>query len=359
MISFVILNWNSGSYLEEAISSISGQQGARCEVIVVDNGSTNESIEALRRLRDAGSVSTLVELGENIGYAAGMNVGIERTSGSVVVPMNSDVVIGDGFASAMLRHVGTTDPDGACVGMVAVPVYEWDYEEGVRSIRTDRLMSVGAVVMKRFTTNAWHPSLDDRSYLMGPEGSVPVYTRDALEAAYRADGHYFEPGYFAYGEDTDLLLRVREAGFGVAVDPLVQAWHIGSASSGGALSAVGKPLWLRSLVHVNRYKTMRKLPSFRARAHSTVVLLAEDAFWVVFGRERLRTIRVFVGNYWHVAIWYRPRRLAHLSVRLGGAARSATSQRHARGERLPPLPTAPASGAELSLAGSERSGIGP
>ena len=337
MISFVVLNWNSGSYLDEAIRSISDQRAADVEVIVVDNGSTNESLERLRRLRREGVVDDLVEIAENVGYAAGMNAGIARASGRVVVPMNSDVVLSAGFASAMLAHVGGVGLGGGPVGMVAVPVYEWAYEEGGVSVHTERLTSVGAVVMRRFTSNAWHPVLDRPERLVGPEGSVPVYMRDALDAAYRLDGHYFEPGYFAYGEDVDLMLRVREAGFDVAVDTTVRAWHIGSASTGGTLSAARKPLWLRSVIHRNRYKTLMKLPTFWARAQSAAVLLAEDAFWLAVGEDRLSTLRAFVSNYAHVTKSYRPRRFTHLPVWLGGAGRSEASRRLVRGERLPDI----------------------
>ncbi|MBI5229253.1 glycosyltransferase, partial [Candidatus Micrarchaeota archaeon] len=105
LVSVVILNWNGRDYLESCIRSVLGQDYKWVEVVVVDNGSGDGSVELVKRLflgKGFGKVK-LVENGVNLGYCVGNNIGVRNSVGEFVVTLNPDVVLEKDFVSEALK----------------------------------------------------------------------------------------------------------------------------------------------------------------------------------------------------------------------------------------------------------------
>src|SRR5256885_4909733 len=87
--SFVVLNWNGGDATLACVRSVLAQDGEPVECLIVDNGSHDGSLKALRA--EFPSLRVL-ENGRNLGFAAGMNRGMAVALGDLLLPLNQDVI---------------------------------------------------------------------------------------------------------------------------------------------------------------------------------------------------------------------------------------------------------------------------
>ena len=249
----VVLNWNGGDDTPRALASLAG-----IETICVDNGSTDGSdAEVERRFPDV----ELLRTGANLGFAGGSNAGIrlalERGAGWVLL-VNNDAVAEPGIADALARAAAAR-PDA---GLLACKVL---FEDG----RT--VMYAGA------SFNAWlgysgrrlgygKPDLFSELRDVGrADGAAMAISRAALERAGELD-----ESLFAYVEDVEYSLRVREAGFAVVFAPDAVVRHKGSASTGGTASTTNLYYSARNTIVVaERHRPLP--PGLRALRRGVVV----------------------------------------------------------------------------------------
>ena len=102
-VGVVIPSWNSAGLLPRCLDSIAAQ-GVPTELIVVDNGSTDGSVELLRE-RGIDPVT----LPENVGFAAAVDLGVARTKAPLVMPLNADTELEPGAIAALVAALGA-DP---------------------------------------------------------------------------------------------------------------------------------------------------------------------------------------------------------------------------------------------------------
>ncbi len=215
-VSVVVPNWNGRRWLPGCLAAIADQDQAPLEVLVIDNGSEDDSIEYLRSVHRE---VRLIELDENTGFAHAANRGIEAARGELVALVNTDVVLAPdwlGRMSAALAH----EPAAASVAckMLALDQPDHVYDAG------DVLRRDGACEQRgRFGRDdgRW----DQSGEVFGACAGAAMYRRDAVLAL-----GGFDERYFAYLEDVDLSLRLRLAGWRCRYEPAV-ALHAGGGSS--------------------------------------------------------------------------------------------------------------------------------
>jgi GT2 family glycosyltransferase len=209
----VVPNWNGRRWLPGLLDSIDAQTRAPDEVVVVDNGSTDGSLEWLRER----GVRT-IELGRNTGFACAANRGIEATSAEAVALVNTDVELEPDWLE---RSVGALR-DG--VGSVATKMVLLD-DPDVLDDAGDELRRDGVAHQRG------HGRRDDGRFSSPGEAfsacaGAAVFRR---EAVLEVGG--FDERLFSYLEDVDLGLRLRLAGWRCAYEPAV-ARHARHGSSG-------------------------------------------------------------------------------------------------------------------------------
>ena len=215
-VSVVIPNWNGMRWLPGCLASIATQQQAVAEIIVVDNGSTDGSVEHVRR--EYPDV-TLVELGTNTGFAVAANRGIQAAVGESVALINTDVVLESDWTARMTAALAA-DPGSASVAckMLDLADPRFLYDAG------DVLRRDGACDQRgRFQAD--EPRYGQPGEVFGACAGAALYRRSAV-----LEVGGFDERYFAYLEDVDLALRLRLAGWRCRYEPAV-ALHAGEGSS--------------------------------------------------------------------------------------------------------------------------------
>jgi len=215
-VSVVIPNWNGRRWLEGCLASVAEQTLAPDEVVVVDNGSTDGSLEYLRcdhpRVR-------VVELAYNSGFARAANLGLDAASGELVALLNNDVRLSPTWLETIVGAFWR-EPRVACVACKIL-------ELGDPSIVYDAgdILRRDGVCEQRGRFCADDGRWDQPGEVFGACAAAAVYRR---EAVLQTGG--FDERYFAYLEDVELALRLRLAGWRCLYVPAV-AWHAGEGSS--------------------------------------------------------------------------------------------------------------------------------
>jgi len=219
----VVLSWNGREDTLACLRSLA-EADPRPRVVCVDNGSTDGSAEAVR---EQFPEVELVENGANLGFAGGNNAGIRHAldhAADWVVLLNNDAVLAPdaiaGFERAARAHRGA----GVLGGKVLFqdpPDRVWFAGQrfNARLGYSGRPRGYGRVDGERY--GSIEPV--DRAV-----GALMAVSREAISQA-----GVLDDALFAYVEDVDWCLRLREAGFEVLFVPGARAWHRVSASGGG------------------------------------------------------------------------------------------------------------------------------
>jgi GT2 family glycosyltransferase len=218
----VIPSWNSLGLLPRCLASLDGQDVA-VELLVVDNGSGDGSVEYLER-----EGIPHLALPANSGFAAAVNLGVSRTESAAVLVLNADTVLEPGCVGALLDALGG-DPS---LGGVQPRILQLDggsAEPG--QVGSARIYSAGQALRadgRAFELGAGEPQrpqLLARREVFGVCGAACLLRRELFVEL----GGYDER-YFAFYEDVDLNVRARIAGWRFEYVPEAVVWHVGNAA---------------------------------------------------------------------------------------------------------------------------------
>jgi N-acetylglucosaminyl-diphospho-decaprenol L-rhamnosyltransferase len=229
-------------------------------VIVCDNGSTDGTPE---RLRTSFPDARVIELGANVGFPAACNRGVTAGSGELVVLLNNDVECRPDFLERLVAPFRNDERLGSVASLLLAPGEERIESFGLAADPT----LAGYPRLRGFP--ATQAQISDPT-LIGPSGAAGAYRRTAWE-----DAGGLDEGVFAYGEDVDLALRIRGAGWSTTAVSDARAIHIGSAS------AVARSAWQRYHggfsrgYFLRRYDVLRSRAAVRAVATESLVVLGD------------------------------------------------------------------------------------
>lgn len=236
-VSVVVVNWNGEQFLERCLVALLAQTVKPHEIIMVDNGSTDGSIDIVRRFPEV----RLIALERNAGFAHGNNLAIDAAS------EESDwlaLINPDAFAAPrwleMLLKAAETHPEFSVFGSKLVNAADPSLLDGAG----DAYHISGMVWRKGHGVVA--SSIEERTYeIFSPCAAAALYQRCALR-----DVGGFDDDFFCYTEDVDLGFRMRLAGHRCLYVPLSVAYHVGSGTTGGQHSVFSIYHGHRNLVWV-------------------------------------------------------------------------------------------------------------
>jgi len=221
--SVIIPNWNGADLLPTCLESLRAQTEPHFETIVVDNASTDGSVQLLAR---AYPEVRVVALTHNLGFTGGVNAGIRVAAAPIVVLLNSDVEASPGWLEAVLTAFAS-DPS---VGMVASKIMLFDRRRVFHS--AGDLFGLDGIPRNRGVWEEDRGQYDRRDYVFGPCGGAAAYRRSVF-----LDAGLFDERLFMYLEDVDMAWRAQLLGYRCLYEPAAVVYHRLSATGGGTLAS--------------------------------------------------------------------------------------------------------------------------
>jgi GT2 family glycosyltransferase len=219
MLTIIIPSHNRADLLRACLASVRRHAPAGAEVLVVDDGSPEESAsETARRFPGV----TVLRLPERRGFCAAANAGLRAAGRPFVELLNDDTEVAAGWAEAALARL----EEGEDVAAVAPLVLLWgDDPESPRIDSAGDRYYAGGIAGKRGHGRALAAVYLRRCAVFGASASSAFYRR---EAVLRVGG--FPEDFGAYFEDVDLAFRLQRAGYRALFEPASRVLHHGGAS---------------------------------------------------------------------------------------------------------------------------------
>ena len=211
--SVVIVNWNSGKLLKACIESLTAAASG-VDVVVVDNASTDGSLESIDGFRDH---IDIVRNSVNRGFAAAVNQGFVPTSGSYVLVLNPDLHVMPGSIDILERFLNANAGAGAVGGYVNEKYLPRD------------LPTAAALVRENLGFAAHHPAhhMNGAVAVDQPAAAALLVRRDAYDEIAGFDERFFPAWY----EDVDFCLRLKASGWKIYFMPEARFQHEGGYSA--------------------------------------------------------------------------------------------------------------------------------
>lgn len=274
LISVVIVNWNTKELLRQTVSSLVASTALPLEVIVVDNASTDGSIEMVSS--DFPEVVHVVNT-ENLGFGKANNQGMARAKGEYIFLLNSDTIVHDGAVDILYQYLQTHDT----VGMVGPKLLNADgtFQYACRRRLPHPLNSliylsgIGKLFPKSKRLNSYKQQAESPDV----GGSVEAISGAAMlfrRVVYEATGG-FDERFFMYGEDLDLCKTVQDKGFLIHYVPTSVITHLGGQSSKKSRLKSLKNFYHAMWLYYDKHWGQKHVWPFR--------LLVYMGIWVVFG----------------------------------------------------------------------------
>jgi hypothetical protein len=229
-ISIVIVNWNGKSFLLDCLKSIKNSRVSKnYEIIVVDNASTDGSMEAVRKTYPEVKA---IRNEKNEGFARGNNIGIRETKGKYICLINSDIKVIEGCLDRMYSFMESHPSVGISGPQILNPdgTIQFSCRE-FPSLWNNFCFAFGFSNIFpniRFFSNEQQSyfSHEARKSIEAISGCFMMVRGDALEQVGLLDERFF-----IYCEDIDWCKRFREKGWDIVFNPDAQAIHYAGASS--------------------------------------------------------------------------------------------------------------------------------
>ena len=228
-VVIVVLNWNNAPDTLACLDSLQRLDDAERSILVVDNGSTDDSVQ---RIRERHPNLTLIETGQNLGYAGGNNVGIRHAlaqGADYVCILNNDVVVDIGF----LKPLVTCLAQEGDVGIACPTIADMSTPERIWALGASMLWRSGAPT--RLFDGICISSVADMPAFdvdIAP-GTAMLIKTEVFERVGLLD-----EAFFLYYEEMDWCLQVRKQGYRICAVPSAIVWHKVSATLGASSPVV-------------------------------------------------------------------------------------------------------------------------
>ena len=229
LVSIILVSYNTAEYSLRALNSVQEQTQAAYEIIVVDNHSTDHSVELIR---NSFPNIQLIESAENLGFAGGVCQGVAQAQGTYLLLLNPDTLVLDGAIDQLL-HFAEQYPDHGIWGGVTL--------NNDMSLNTQHAWSKPDFSSLLFSALGLS-KLFSSSCLFN-HANYGCWQRDTVKEVDILSGCFFlitrkvwdqlgglDPRFFMYAEEADLCLRAKAQGYQPIVTPAARIIHHGGVS---------------------------------------------------------------------------------------------------------------------------------
>lgn len=229
-LSVIIVSWNAKAFLIKCLQSVMQETAQyETEIIVVDNASTDGSVELVQ---ERFPTVKLIRNDANLGFAKANNIGIKQSSGKYICLINSDIEVLEDCFSKMIAYM-KQNPEVGILGPQILDVnkniqrstmgFPTVWNTFCRALALDTLFPKSRLCSGYLMTFCSHNTISEVDIL---NGCFWMVRREALKQVGLLDERFF-----IYAEDKDWCKRFWDAGWKVVYFPHAQAIHYGGASS--------------------------------------------------------------------------------------------------------------------------------
>jgi len=239
-VSIIIPNFNGKQFLTDCLNSITKQNFSLYEVIIIDNASTDESVEYIK---DNYAEFTLIQNRENLGFATAVNQGIKASNAEYVFLLNNDTELEVECVSNLLNCI---DNDETIFSVSSKMIQNQD--RNLIDDAGDEYTILGFT--QKVGNNKSSELYRSKREIFSACAGAAIYRRGIFDII-----GYFDENFFAYMDDVDISYRARIYGFKCVYCPDALVYHHVSATSGSKYNAFKIRLAARNNVYVP-YKNM-------------------------------------------------------------------------------------------------------
>jgi GT2 family glycosyltransferase len=236
-LSIIIISFNTKEFLKQCLESISTNvsDSISFEVIVVDNGSSDGSIQLISNFKFQISNFKWIQNNENLGFARANNIGIKQATGRYILFLNSDTKIIYKYTfEEMVSFMDFHPKAGAASCFVELPDKKLD-DASHRGFPTPwrafcHFSGIGSIFPNSSFFNGYHlgyKSMDNVHEIDAVAGAFMMIRRQAGEEV-----GWWDEDYFFYGEDLDFCYKLKQKGWKIYFVPTTKILHYKGISSG-------------------------------------------------------------------------------------------------------------------------------
>lgn len=215
LVSIIILNWNGKEHIGECLSSVLASNYPTFEIIVVDNASTDGSIDIIKQTEKV----ILIQNQCNAGFAAGNNIGFSAAKGKYVVTLNNDTTVEPDWLNEPVRRFENEEKTGL-ISCRQMDYYKRELINGLYHYPDEKLLFRS----KGFGEKLNHEHLK-AGYVISANGASSIFRKEMLDSI-----GGFDERFFAYHEDCDIGMRAFLAGWNCLYVPEAVIYHKEGAS---------------------------------------------------------------------------------------------------------------------------------
>ena len=221
-ISVTIVTYNSGRFIKRCLESVLAQRYSNKEIIVVDNASTDGTIDILEQFEDRCRV---YYNDDNIGFAAAQNQAIRLSNGDWVMTLNPDVLLLPNFIQALV-DAGQFDPRiGTVCGKLLTMTAHFEIPEKPVVDSTGIYFNPMLRHLDRGSQEVDNGHYLQYEYVFGATAAAALYRRTMIDDI-SLDGEFFDSDFFVYREDADVAWRAQLMGWRCVYTPHARGYHV-------------------------------------------------------------------------------------------------------------------------------------
>ncbi|MDQ0917601.1 glycosyltransferase family 2 protein [Paenibacillus sp. V4I5] len=243
-VSVHIVTYNSSEHIDNCLEAVLRQSHPIERIVIIDNASKDNTLEKLGKWSEKCS---FIKNSMNNGFAGGHNQAIRMADTDYCLILNPDVVLEPDYVLNTVKSFNNHTQAGSATGKLL--------------FKTDpsHIDSTGLVINKArraFDRGAHQTSeqFEHAEEVFGVSGAAAMYSREMINDI-SLNGEFFDEDFFAYKEDVDVAWRAQLLGWKAYYEPSAIAYHERGWKEGARSS---KPLFIRRLSYINRYKMMVK-----------------------------------------------------------------------------------------------------
>src|SRR5271169_3421267 len=222
LVSVTIVTYNSGRFIKRCMESVLEQKYPNLEVVVIDNASTDGTVDILEQFADRCQIHYN---DENIGFAAAQNQAIGLTNGEWVLTLNPDVLLLKNFIQALVDAGQTDSKTGTVCGKLLTIRARFDLPDKQLVDSTGIYFTPMLRHLDRGSQEVDNGHYLNFEYVFGATAAAALYRRAMIDDIC-IEGEFFDPDFFVYREDADVAWRAQLLGWRCLYTPLARGYHV-------------------------------------------------------------------------------------------------------------------------------------